>query len=596
MFRRTASLGLSAAVLVALAPAAQAAPDQVDLQILSFNDFHGNIEPQDDPGEPGGAANLAAHLDRLREGQEHTATLSAGDNIGGSPFASAAFRDEPTIEALNEMDLTASTVGNHEFDQGTDELLRMTEGGCKEDGDGEGGRNSCALPGHAYPGADFPMIAANVVWKDSGEPVLPEYEIQEYDGVKVAYVGLALDETPSIVSAEGIQDVEFLDAAKTANDLVPELRAQGVEAMVTVLHEGGESEDGTTVEGDVVDFVNELDPAYDVVLSAHTHNEYVSEVDGRLVTQARNYGQLVTDIQLSLDKETGDVVPGSVEAENVEVTQDIEDDAEVAKIVDDYAAVIGPLADEVLGTVTGQVSHDRYGFGVSPLGRMIADAQLADDSVVTGGKEPVISFMNPGGVRVPALDQPGEDGSTDGEITMEEAFSAQPFNNYLVTMDLTGAQIHQILQEQWSGENAGETKILQTSTGFTYGVDDAETPELVEGTVEVDGEPVPNDDSRTYRIVTNNFLAEGGDGFPTFAEGKDVYFGGLDIDAMRAFLVENSPYTPEEPGVPEVGAEGPIVDTGAEFAPSTGLLTTTTVGLVTLLAGAGVLTFAGRRG
>lgn len=596
MFRRTAPMGLTAALLVALAPAAQTAPaptsGEVELQILSFNDFHGNIEAPEDPSKPGGAANLATHLDRLRQGHEHTATLSAGDNVGASPFASAAFRDEPTIEALNEMDLTASTIGNHEFDQGTAEMLRLRDGGCKEDGDGAGGRNSCAVPGHTFPGANFPMIAANVTWKDSGKPVLPPYLVQEYDGVKVAYVGLALDETPSVVSAGAIEDVDFQDAATSANALVPELKEQGVEAVVAVLHEGGESEDGTTVEGDVVDFVEDLDPEYDLVLSAHTHNTYVSTVDGRLVTQAGSYGQNVTDIGLRLDKKTGEVVPGSLGAENVPVTQDVEDDPAVAKLLKDYASVIGPLADEVLGSVTGQVSHDRDSFGVSSLGRMIADAQLADESVVTGGKEPVVSFMNPGGIRVPELDQPGADGRTDGTVTMEEAFSAQPFNNYLVSMDLTGRQIHDILTEQWSGENAGQPKVLQTSAGFTYGVDDAETPQLVEGTVMIDGERVPNDDSRTYRVVTNNFLAGGGDGFPTFAEGRDVYFGGLDIDAFRAYLKQNSPYTPEDPDVPEVGAQGPIVDTGAQgrsTAPAA-------VGgaVAALLAGAG-LVVAGRR-
>lgn len=596
MFRRTAPLGLSAALLVALAPAAQTAPTptsgEVELQILSFNDFHGNIEAPEDPSKAGGAANMAAHLDRLREGQEHTATVVGGDSIGASPFLSAAFRDEPTIDVLSQMDLTAVAVGNHEFDQGTTELLRMQKGGCKDDGDGEGGRNSCPLPDQPFAGAQFPFLAANVLWKDSGESMLPSYVIEEYDGVKVAYVGLGLDTTPDIVSAEGIKDVDFVDSAQRANELVPELKKQGVEAMVAVIHEGGESQDGKNVSGDVMDFNAQLDPEYDAIVSGHTHQTYVTTVDGRLITQSGNYGQLLTDVRMKLDPRTKDVVPGSAKATQVEVSQDVTPDAEVAEIVERYKAVVGTIADEVLGTVTAQVSHDRYAFGVSSLGRMIADAQLADESVVTGGKEPVVAFMNPGGIRVPELDQAGADGRTDGKVTMEEAFSAQPFNNYLVSMDLTGRQIHDILTEQWSGENAGQPKVLQTSAGFTYGVDDAETPQLVEGTVMIDGERVPNDDSRTYRVVTNNFLAGGGDGFPTFAEGRDVYFGGLDIDAFRAYLKQNSPYTPEDPDVPEVGAQGPIVDTGAQgrsTAPAA-------VGgaVAALLAGAG-LVVAGRR-
>ncbi|WP_374928832.1 bifunctional metallophosphatase/5'-nucleotidase [Kytococcus sedentarius] len=595
MFRRTAPVGLSAVLLVALSPTvtAQAAPGEVELQILSFNDFHGNIEAPDDPSEPGGAANLAAHLDRLRSEASHSATVVGGDSIGASPFLSAAFRDEPTIDALSAMDLTAVAVGNHEFDQGTDELLRMDAGGCLDDGDGEGGRNSCPIPGKTFTGAAFPFLAANVLWKDSGEPMLPSYVIEEYDGVKVAYVGLGLDETPDIVSAAGIQDVDFVDAASRANELVPELKAQGVEAMVAVIHEGGTSENGTDVSGDVIEFHEELDPEYDVIASGHTHTDYITTLDGRLITQAGNYGELITKIDLRLDPTTGDVVPGSATAEQVPVTQDVTPDETVTAIVAEYRALIGTIADEVLGTVTAQVSHDRYGVAVSPLGRLIADAQLADDSVVTGGQEPVVAFMNPGGIRVPELDQAGENGATDGRITMEEAFSAQPFNNYLVSMDLTGAQIHQVLREQVSGENASEIKVLQTSTGFTYRIDDTDTPALQPGSVQIDGETVADDDSRTYRIVTNNFLAGGGDGFATLAEGGNVYFGGLDIDAFRGYLQDNSPYTPVDPDVPTVG--GPIIDTGVSTpADQTGTMAVTG-GVLALLAGAGVLGARRRR-
>lgn len=594
MFRRTAAAGLSAAFLLSIAPTvgAQAAPGEIDLQILSFNDFHGNIEAPDDATKGGGAANLAAHLKQLRSGAEHTATVVGGDSIGASPFLSAAFRDEPTIDALSAMDLTAVAVGNHEFDQGTTELLRLDRGGCLEDGEGEGGRNSCPLPGKEFAGASFPFLAANVLWKDSGEPILPSYVIEEYDGVKVAYVGLGLDETPDIVSAAGIKDVDFVDSATRANALVPELKAQGVEAMVAVIHEGGTSENGTDVSGDVIEFHEDLDPAYDVIASGHTHTAYITERDGRLITQAGKYGGLITEIDLRLDPTTHDVVPGSATARQVEVSQDVTPDSLVTDIVAAYRAVVGPLADEVLGSLTENATHDRETFGVTSLGRLIADSQLADDSVVTGGKQPVVAFMNPGGVRVEQLDATGADGTTDGQITMEEAFSAQPFNNYLVSMDLTGAQIHQVLREQWSGENAGYHKILQTSAGFTYAVDDTETPELVKGSVTINGETVADDASTTYRITTNNFLAGGGDGFATLAEGKDVYFGGLDIDALRAFLKTNSPYTPAVPGVPQVGDTGPIIDTGVQS--SNGATSVALgAGLVTMLGGALVL--AGRR-
>ena len=226
----------------------------------------------------------------------------------------------------------------------------MDRGGCLDDGDGEGGRNSCPIPGKTFTGAAFPFLAANVLWKDSGEPMLPSYVIEEYEGVKVAYVGLGLDETPSIVSAAGIQDVDFVDAATRANELVPELKAQGVEAMVAVIHEGGTSENGTDVSGDVMEFHEQLDPEYDVIASGHTHTDYITTVDGRLITQAGNYGELITKIDLRLDPQTKDVVPGSAVAEQVPVTQEVTPDETVAAIVAEYKALIGTVADEVLGT------------------------------------------------------------------------------------------------------------------------------------------------------------------------------------------------------------------------------------------------------
>ncbi|SNC74326.1 5'-nucleotidase [Kytococcus aerolatus] len=587
MFRRTLSASLPAALLVALAagtPATAAPADEIELQILGLNDFHGHLTEEE---APGGAAYLKSQVEALRAGQEHTATVHAGDMIGGSPFLSAAFRDEPAVEAMNEIGLTAAAVGNHEFDRGQDELLRMVNGGCLDDGDGEGGRNSCPLPGKTYGGADFPMLSANVTVDATGETLLPPYVIEEYDGVKVAYVGIGLDQTPSVVTAQGIEGLTFDSSVETANALVPELQEQGVEAMVMVAHEGGEvTEDGEFV-GDMADIMDELDPAYDVVISGHTHQLYVVEAGGRVVSQAGEYGEHVTDIDLRLDPATGDVVPGSVQAENVEVTHDVQPDATVEQLVAEYEAVVGPVADEVLGTVAEQVSHDRYASAVSPLGRMIADAQLADESVVHQGKTPEIAFMNPGGIRVPELDENG-----DGEVTMEEAFTAQPFNNYMVSMDLTGAQIHDLLEAQW--QDPTYHKFLQTSTGFTYAVTDMENPELVAGSVELDGETIADDDSQTYRIVTNNFLAGGGDDFAAFTEGKNVYFGGLDIDAFRAYLEASSPYTPVDPQVPTIGEpdeDGPIIDTG--YAP-TDLPVLALLGGTLVALGAGT-TVAGRR-
>ena len=580
--------GICIAALAAPALAAPAGSSQdkrasqgplMDLQILSFNDFHGNLEPipstsssgrlQVDPypdfedvdndknttetvnmRAAGGVEYLATHLAKAREGHRNTLTVAAGDIVGASPLLSAAFHDEPTIESMNKLGLDVTAVGNHEFDEGYKELQRLAHGGCLDDGpDGMNNQNSC--PAGTFAGADFDILAANVVENASGETILPAYTIKNVNGAKVAFIGMTLEGTPAIVTASGVAGLTFKDEVETANALVPELKAQDVNAIVVLVHEGatptsGQPFDwscgrGGTINGPVVDIAKHLDPAIDMVISGHTHQPYVCNIpdpDGapRLVTSASSFGRLITETNVKYDRRTEDIVrPALADSVNVLVTRDVAKDPAQSELIARYKTLVAPIANKVLGQLEGSsLSRTASAAGESPLGDLIADAQLADTSTIPpGGVAPVVSFMNPGGIRADLV----EDAA--GNVTYGAAFAVQPFNNFLVSMDLTGAQIVNVLNQQFVNSPGAPARpyVLATSEGLTYTHN-----RVTVSDVKLNG--VALDPSATYRIVTNNFLADGGDGFPAFRGGANVYFGGLDIDAFADYLEAHSPYVP----------------------------------------------------
>jgi 5'-nucleotidase len=580
--RRTvgAIIAATAVALALVGPGAATAapPDKnkpngptMEIQLLSFNDFHGNLEP---PGGssgrltlPGGATTdtltppgaggveyLATHLAQARVGHPNSLTVAAGDLIGASPLLSGAFHDEPTIEALNLLNLDVSAVGNHEFDEGYVELQRMADGGCLDDGDGANNQNSCAAG--TFAGADFDFLAANVVYEDTDETILPAYTIKNVKGAKIAFIGMTLEGTPDIVTASGIAGLDFLDEVETANALVPELTKKNVNAIVVLIHQGGSPVGTNTAfnaacgngaelaaDSPIIPIAQQLDPAIDLIISGHTHQPYVCNIpdpagNDRMVTSASSFGRLYTDTTLSYDRRTKDIVRTSVESENMLVSRDVPKDAAETALIAKYLELVAPIASEEIGSVTADVVRAQNLAGESPLGNLIADAQLADPSVVGPYAPPVIALMNPGGIRSDLLYAASPSGEAPGVITFGEAFTVQPFNNYLVSLDLTGAQIKQLLNEQWSGANSPTSKkILQVSAGFAYTYSGTTL-----GAVTLNGQPLV--DTTTYRVVTNNFLAGGGDGFPTFLQAGNVYFGGLDIDAFAAYLTATSPYAP----------------------------------------------------
>jgi 5'-nucleotidase len=543
--RRRTLLVVIALLAVGLAvPAAAAGPPPVELQILAINDFHGAIAPTPDQlwlGQPVGRADFfASHIREAEEGVRNSVLVSAGDLIGASPLISALFHDEPTIEAMNLIGLDIAGVGNHEFDEGPAELLRMQEGGCHP-------TDGC-LDGDGFLGADFQYLSANVTVDATGETLFPPYVVENYQGVRVAYIGMTLDGTPTIVTPSGVAGLTFEDEVESVNALVPDLQKRGVEAIVILLHEGGFSNGGP--EGDdcadgltdpLRSIVEGFDDAVDLVIAGHVNDEFACEVDGKFVTMADNNGRLYTDIDVTLDRVTKDMTVVSID--NVPTYQSLVDPApDLTALIDKYDELSAPLANMVIGSITTDIPEIYNAAGEAAIGDVIADAQLAATSdSATGGA--VVAFMNPGGIRTDAgfVFASSPVGEGDGNVTYGEAFAVQPFGNSLVTMSMTGAQIEALLEQQF--RTTGNT-ILQVSEGFAYSwsASGAVGDKVDPASIMIGGAPI--DLTATYRVTVNSFIADGGDGFSVLVGGTDRLGGDIDLDAMVEYFAANSPVAP----------------------------------------------------
>jgi 5'-nucleotidase len=428
------------------------------------------------------------------------------------------------------MGLEVASVGNHEFDEGKDELLRMQNGGCHP-------VDKCQGP-HPFLGAKFRYLAASTVEKNTGKTVFPPYEIKQFEGIPVGFIGLTLKGTPDIVSPVSVAGLEFRDEADTVNALVPELKARGVEAIVVLIHEGGfpagDYNECPGISGPIVDIVRKFDHAVDVVISGHTHQAYVCEIDGRLVTSGDKYGTIVTAIDLKLDPATRDVI--SAKADNVIVrTGAYARDPEQTALLQSYDKVAAPIANRRAGSIMETLSRVPNDAGESALGDIIADAQLAATRADANGGA-VIAFTNPGGVRT---DIPWKDG---GAVTYADVFASQPFRNHLVTLTLTGAQIKGMLEQQWL--DSKRPRILQVSRGFNYTWDGAKAygDRVAAERISLNGERI--DPATNYRVTVNNFLSVGGDGFTVLKDGTAPQFGIYDVCALYGYFQANSPIAP----------------------------------------------------
>ena len=535
--------GVLALAACATVPREAAAPAAAEtIQILALNDFHGNIETPASPatwfavGERrqerlGGAARIGAVLQELRQGKGNTITVAAGDLIGASPLASAYFLDEPAVMALNRMGLELAAVGNHEFDRGTAELRRMQEGGCEV----HSNREPCRLD-RPFEGAMFTYLAGNVL-DEQGNTLFPGTSIKTFGGVKLGFIGMTLKETGILVSPAGTAGYRFADEAETANALAARLRSEGADAVVVLIHQGANVDplNNTTgcpeLSGDLLPILERLDPSIRLVVSGHTHMAYACEVPApggstRLLTSAGRYGNFVTEIALTVDPQTDRIL--SLSAVNRPVTQTAQEQVDIASLVRRYTEAAAPIAARVVGRIEGSLDRPE-GDTDSPLGNIIADAQLAATrEPARGGAR--IAFINSGGVR--ARFEPAADGS----VTYGQIFALQPFGNTLVVLELTGAQLKAVLEQQFGPESPAEiaNSLLIPSAGFTFAYDrNRPTGERIVS-MALNGAPV--DPAATYRVTVNNFLASGGDGFSLLSQAKPVADAGQDLDALEAYI------------------------------------------------------------
>ena len=573
--RGLAAVGIGAALALVpaltSAAAAPAAPGDgaatTPVQLLAVNDLHGNLDAVEGPagsvtrtgadGKPetvqaGGVPQLATLLDRARADARAkdrgtaSLTVAAGDMIGGSPLLSAAFHDEPTVEALEAMGLDSTSVGNHEFDEGPDELLRMKRGGCHP-------KDGCSVPGTVYDGTSFPYLAANVHRKNLPErkPLLPPYWVKQLpDGEKIGFIGLTTKDTPSAVSRSMTEDLSFEDEVRTIDHYAEVLDRKGVKAVVTLVHEGGDRAGkaydadcdakgpASELTGRIKDIARKATPKVDLFVSGHSHEPYVCTVNDpagkpRLVTQAASFARTYTDLRFSLDP-TGEVVRPSVRAANHIVARDTPAQPKVSRVVEKWRERSAKMADEPVGHVSADIPGRGSDDLETPLGDVLTDAQV---EATRGDAGAELALLNWGGMRADLVHKAsGKEG--DGVVTFGEAFQVQPFDNPLVTMTLTGAQLVQVLREQFSGENENNTypQVLQLSDGLRYEADLSRkgADRLLSDTVRVHGKPV--DASGKYRVTVNDFLAQGGNGFPTLREGTDRKNSGRDLGAFVDYL------------------------------------------------------------
>ncbi|MEN1934619.1 5'-nucleotidase C-terminal domain-containing protein [Paenibacillus sp. 102] len=488
------------------APPSQTPTEQnryIDVQMLGINDFHGQLDTvkKINNKEAGGAEYLAAYLRDREKQNPNTLLVHAGDAVGASPPVSALLQDEPTIEFLNDLGFDVGTVGNHEFDEGTEELRRLIYGGTHP------------KTGN-FKGAKFPYVAANVFNKETGRLFLPPFTVKMVQGVPVGFIGVVTTETPNIVMPSMVKNVQFTDEVEAINKSAKQLKRLGVKSIVVLAHNGGTTDDTGVTNGDIVRLANDTDPEVDVIFGGHSHTFINGTVNNKLVVQANSYGMAFADVDVKIDRKTKDIVEKKAEVVTT-YHEGIEPDQQVKKKIDQYKEKIAPLVNEVVGKSTAPLDRKQNAAGESTLGNLIADAQRAT-------MQSQIALMNPGGIRND-LDA--------GDITWGELYGIQPFGNQLIKVNLTGQDIRDILNQQWQKD---KTRMLQIS-GIQY-TWDANKP---------DGEKVTNIHltggeelvaSKTYSVVANAFLASGGDGFVSFKNGKDAETGPNDFEALVDYV------------------------------------------------------------
>ncbi len=552
-------------------------PATVTVTLIGLNDFHSNLQAGNgsvmvaDDSSPsgrrvgaGGAAYLATMVANLKQQNPgNTLVVGAGDMINASPLEASLFHEEVTIDVLNQIGLDITAVGNHEFDKGSAELQRLQHGGCypkaANGSRGNVGVDTCMDQG-TFSGAKFQYLAANVIETNTGKTLFPAYAIRRVAGVDIGFIGLTTSETPSVVTPAGVAGLQFADEVETINALVPVLKKQNVAAIVVLIHEGAQTTARLIndkacpgLDGRVVGITDRLDPAIDVVIAGHSHREFIcTRPDGRLLTQTGSHGRVVSKIDLTIDPVSRTVLKKN--ADNLPVVNDVvlKDgkglditlparqaalvrDPAVDALVQRAVSLAAGLSNTPLGTLTGPLERRVTSAGESTLGNVATDAYLAATSGKDyAGKPADIAFTNPGGLR--------NDLTQSLQVTYGQLFNVLPFNNTLVSMDLTGQQLLRLLEQQWEQPQQSNGNILASSAGFEYSWDAAQPAgaapgkgqRIVAGSMRLHGTAI--DMQKIYRVTVNNFMADGGDNFTVLRNGVQRQQGEVDLEAVSAYF------------------------------------------------------------
>lgn len=546
----------------------------VNVQLISITDFHGYLPALNDPSngeivspdgplKVGGAAYLATHVKNLQARHENSIFFSAGDDFSGWPFTIAAHHNEPTIELMNAIGLDFSVTGNHEFDTSVEFLTgHMIKGKCF----GEKDVDSCFVDstGSPFKGADYDILSANIRYEDSGKQVLKPYTIKnvknQHGGtMKVGFIGLTTEETikGSTSFQEGVLIADSL--VETANKYAEELQKKGVETIVAVVHEGGTAQSSgsdfngcVNPSGPVHEFAKEASPAIDAIVTGHWHakfNCFINDPNGnpRPVVEAANHGKLLNEINLYIDPEKKDAVRELTTSTNHLVTRDVQPDPEIEKSVSYWDERGTERYAEPVAQLTGDITRTRNSNGESSMANLIADVHYETGRKANNPADFALTANSP--LKGDLLYNKGANpADRDGQILFGEAWHAYGYQNPILVVTLTGQQIKQILEEQWTLKGDGTVTFnpiaVSENVHYSFSKNKPINEKINPENVIINGEPL--DLNKSYRVAALAYMVIGADGYPTFKQYTDPERVMTDYWAFMEFLEEKQVIEPPE--------------------------------------------------
>ncbi|PLS02501.1 bifunctional metallophosphatase/5'-nucleotidase [Neobacillus cucumis] len=482
----------------------------VQVQLLGMNDFHGQLNKyrKVSGSLAGGAEYVAAYIKRYKEENPNTLLVHAGDMVGGSPPISSQFQDEPTIDFLNLLHMDVGTPGNHELDEGVQEMKRLIYGGFHE------------KTGY-FKGAHTSYISANIIDKKTGSPLLPPYIIKQIEGIKIGFIGVVTTETNLYVTHKNRKEVEITDEVTAINRTVKQLKEKGIKAIVVLAHVSAKSnQSGADPQEALVEMAPKIDNEVDVIFAGHSHHYANTVVNNKLIVQAYSYGEAFSQVNIKIDRDTKDII--EKEAKIVVTSHDgIEPDKVTVTLIKKYKEKLGVKFNQIVGFLSEEVSRKQDVNGESPFAKMIAESERK----VMGTE---IAFVHQGEMR---------GGLKRGNITLEDLYTRMPFGHSVSKLILTGDQIKLVLEQQWRIDQMND--MLQT-VGLTYRWDpNAPIGSRIVMLKDSKGQSLQPD--REYVVAVSNYLASGGDNFTAFEQGRMVENGPQVVTALLHYIQQKYP-------------------------------------------------------